>query len=387
MSGTIACVVCGTPSGDPIYASDGSSSLTSGARIASVRTVVRVCRTCAHIQTEPLANIDAYYDVEYNANLESETADDLYIVRDHRSVYRSEHQAAVALDKLALAPGARLLDYGAAKATTARRMLRARPDLELALFDVSDNYRAYWSEFVSAGNQASFVLPAAWDGRFDAITSFFALEHVAEPRPFLARIRELLAPGGQVHIVVPNVRENTGDFVVVDHVNHFMPSSLRFALEAAGFTALRIDESAHVAAYVINARRAESFGEPQPDPRTPEYVAGAERLGTMWRGAAAKIQTFELQHAGRYRAAIYGSGFYGAFICNSLRDRSSVAYFLDRNPHQQAKRVFDLSVIAPDDVGDDIDVLYLGLNPARAKAIIATVSAIHRRQRDIFMLE
>jgi len=135
----IACVVCGTRSDEPIYANDGSSSLTSGARIVRVPTIVRVCRTCAHIQTEPLVNIDAYYDVEYNANLESDTADDLYMVRGQRSVYRSEHQAAVALDKLALAPGARLLDYGAAKAATPRRMLQARPDLKLAVFDVSDN--------------------------------------------------------------------------------------------------------------------------------------------------------------------------------------------------------------------------------------------------------
>jgi len=385
MSG-VACVVCAVPGGKPIYQSGDGISITSGSRLLPISTVVRVCRHCAHIQTEPLANIDEYYDEEYNANLESETADDLYLVRDGVSVYRSEHQAAIALEKLRLAPGARVLDYGAAKAATSRRMLQARPDIELSLFDVSDNYRAYWSEIVPTERQASFDIPAAWNGTFDAVMTFFALEHVAEPRPFLTRVRELLAPDGQLHLIVPNVSENSGDFIVVDHVNHFMPSSLQYALEAAGFTDLRIDQSAHVAAYVVNARRSELLEKAQANSRTADYIVEADKLAKTWSEASANVREFEARHRGR-RAAIYGSGFYGSFIGSALRDRSAVAYYLDRNPHQQAKRIFGLPVLAPDELGDDVDVLYVGLNPGRAREIIASVPAIGRRQRDIFILE
>lgn len=43
--------------------------------------------------------------------------------------------------------------------------------------------------------------PAA---RFDAIVMARALEHLAEPRPVLERMHEWLAPGGELHVMVPN---------------------------------------------------------------------------------------------------------------------------------------------------------------------------------------
>jgi hypothetical protein len=63
-----------------------------------------------------------------------------------------------------------------------------------------------------------------------------------------------------------------------------------------------------------------------------------------------------------------------------------VSAFLDRNPHQQAKRIFDRAVIAPEDIGDDVEVVYAGLNPASARGVIASVPALHRRDRTFFYL-
>lgn len=40
--------------------------------------------------------------------------------------------------------------------------------------------------------------------RYDAVFLVHILEHVTEPVPFLARARELLAPGGRVYVIVPN---------------------------------------------------------------------------------------------------------------------------------------------------------------------------------------
>jgi hypothetical protein len=74
------------------------------------------------------------------------------------------------------------------------------------------------------------------------------------------------------------------------------------------------------------------------------------------------------------------------FIASRLEQRANVAYFLDRNPHQQAKTIFDRSVIPPEDVGDDIEVIYAGLNPVRSRDIIAGVPALHRRAREYLYL-
>jgi len=381
------CPVCAAPSGAPIYRHEGSPSITSTARVVAAPTAVYVCAACAHLHTPLVDDIGAYYDVAYNVHLESDEADDLYDVRAGVPVYRARHQANVVLEKLALAHGASVLDYGCGKSMTLQALRALRPDLDCCVFDVSDAYRAAWDTFVPRANQASFVPPAAWEGRFDAVLSFFALEHAADPVAFLRSVRGLLRPGGALHLTIPNVRRNTGDFIVVDHVNHFMPSSLRRAFRAAGFTAVRIDEDAHAAAYVVDAVRAQT---PLPleadDAGVAGFVADARGYAAFWSQAGAALAAFERDVARGRRSAVYGSAFYGVFIASRLADPGALACFLDRNPHQHAKRVLGKPVLAPEAVGDDVEVVYAGLNPARARDIIAGVAPLHRRERQYFYL-
>lgn len=382
----VACVVCGVPCGDPVYRYDGPSSISSVARIVNAPTVVHLCERCGHVQTRPLDEVTAYYDTAYNVHGESEDADDLYAVRDGVPLYRAQHQANVALEKLALPQGASVLDYGCGKGMTLRALLAARPDLDGAVFDVSDAYRAAWDAFVPRERQAAYATPASWRGRFDAVLSFFALEHAGDPRAFLREVRGLLRPGGTLHLTVPNVRRNAGDFIVVDHVNHFMPSSLGRLFTDAGFTDVRIDEESHDAAYVVDARRETGSSGVSEHPRdVAVFVGEARRLAAFWAQAAEAVAEFERASAGR-KSAIYGSGFYGVFIASCLADPTALAYFLDRNPHQQMKRIADRPVLAPEAIEDDVEVVYAGLNPARAREIVAGAAPLHRRHRELFYL-
>ncbi|HEX3551141.1 MAG TPA: class I SAM-dependent methyltransferase [Candidatus Elarobacter sp.] len=390
----VLCNVCGAPTGEPLYRSGAAGSITSLAKPFSCPTIVYQCPACAHVQTPPLDDIASYYDTNYNVRADSEDADDLYAVRDGVAVYRTEHQAAEALAKLAPATGARILDYGCGKARTLRHMVRARPDLRPSVFDVSAAYAPFWDEFVPRDEQAAYDVPAAWESRFDVVLSFYAMEHVADPRAFLASIRRLLRPGGRVHLVIPNVRRNAGDLIVVDHVNHFMPTSLRLIFTLEGFDEIEIDEESNTAAYVVNARAAACHPEPVEGSATiapsassiAPFIEEAQAMAAFWTGARDRIAAFERDVARDRRAAIYGSGFYGAFIASALSDRGTLAYFLDRNPHQQAKRVFDRAVLPPDAIGDDIEVVYAGLNPAGARDIIAGAAPLRQRERTYFFL-
>jgi 2-polyprenyl-3-methyl-5-hydroxy-6-metoxy-1,4-benzoquinol methylase len=71
-------------------------------------------------------------------------------------------------------------------------------------------------------------------GRFDALTLWAVLEHVVEPRAFLAKADGLLRPGGHAFLVVPNVGSlalrTLGAryrYVMPEHVNWFSRQTLR----------------------------------------------------------------------------------------------------------------------------------------------------------------
>lgn len=96
---------------------------------------------------------------------------------------------------------------------------------------------------------------AASGSRYDAVLLTDVLEHIPNPVPLLAELRDLLDPGGVISVKVPcgasqllkqslrnsfDRREDVGIGTNYVHVNHFGPRSLKLALEKAGFTDIKI---------------------------------------------------------------------------------------------------------------------------------------------------
>jgi SAM-dependent methyltransferase len=83
------------------------------------------------------------------------------------------------------------------------------------------------------------------DVRADVVASFEVIEHLFDPRSFVATCRSLLRPGGVLVLTCPNVRgfdiEVMGPAapsVDAEHLNYFHPSSLRRLLDDGGFDVL-----------------------------------------------------------------------------------------------------------------------------------------------------
>lgn len=371
------CLVCDCPSIEKIYTSGGGASITSLGAALDVPTRVYLCNRCGHLQTEEAVDTGQYYDQNYNINTTSEDEDQLYAMVDGKPVFRSAHQTNALLGKLEIPQNARVLDYGCGPAHTTRALAKQREDLAIHLFDVSENYKPSWSSWVDESRTACYETPEDWNGMFDVIASFFALEHVGDPRSFADTLYRLLKPGGQAYLLVPNVYDNIADLIVVDHINHFCETSLNTLCNAAGLVLKYVNADDHNSAWTIIAERpTEETSQAKPsDPidlkRTSEQ---AHEMARFWKDCDRRISNFE-EEVGSLPATIYGSGFYGCYLYTRLAKPDKVDGFVDRNPHQQKKQMFGRSITAPETLPETPRAVWVGLNPRVAKQAIADLDA------------
>lgn len=361
--------------GLPIYEGESGTSLTSLCELCPVQCRVWSCSRCSHLQGMSLPDVEAYYDVDYRILLDEEEEDQIYEVGNGQIIYRTEHQVKILLDKLDLPSGAKILDYGCAKASTLRKLKKTRSDIQVHLFDVSRMYVNYWEQFVEPGFYATYTTPPHWASRFDFVTSFFALEHISQLLDTAGRISKLLKHDGVFYGVVPDVFGNLADFVVVDHVNHFTVASLQWLLEKCGFIDIEIDRDSHRGALVFVCRKGRAEQSTQD---VSEINAASLRVAKYWRNLNAALIQAENKN-GSADVAIYGSGFYGAYIANALKHYERVICFVDASPYQQGKMLYGKPIVSPSQLPASVRLLYIGLNPAVARQIVSQMKWLESR--------
>ncbi len=367
------CRVCGTPCPDAAF-DDAGPSLTSIRTVIDVPTQVFLCENCGHAQSPDLPDLEDFYDTQYRISLDIDGHDQLYENAAGEQVFRTAYQAEMVLD---IAPpiGAKILDFGAGKATTLQRIVEARPDLQPFVFDVSTDYVSHWATWIPESQQSTYQLPDEWSGQFDFITAHFVLEHVADPVAIFQDLRRCLAPKGQLFFTVPDADGNTGDLLVVDHLNHFSRASLLAALGRAGLVATSIDTDRFGGAFVVVARPGEAFDVPPPDTRPAQASLDA------WAKTLLMLREQTLPTP----IAIYGAGFYGSVIAARLANTPEC--FLDRNPFLQGQLHLNSPVLSPEDCPADVKTVVVGLNPKRAREILSSNIAWLPEQAELIYLD
>jgi 2-polyprenyl-3-methyl-5-hydroxy-6-metoxy-1,4-benzoquinol methylase len=363
-------------------------------------TVVNYCSECGHVQTDPLIDLKAYYEETYEVGRLNENDDQLYTMDGEKPIYRAEHQARVACQKLAMTEGVRVLDYGCGKSLTMMRICKIMPSLQPFLYDVSDKYLPIWSTFTRPEHCFVRQIPDSAKESFDVVTSFYALEHISGLQESLQSIRDCLKPGGVFYFIVPNVLVNLADFIVADHVNHFLPSSLQAMLKVNGFECIEVDESVHFAAYVVTARKAAgvittaAFSLTSALQGSHDYpVDESEKdklydISEFWTSQQERLTTRLDSLPVDSSVAIYGAGFYGTYLRGLLEASGRTpAIIVDQNPFLQGTRVAGVPVVSPHELPEFIDTLLVGLNPQSAKQIIQGIDCWQGRTLDCIYLE
>lgn len=374
---TVMCHVCGASLSAPVYQSAGEQSITSLCVLRQGRTEVYWCADCGHLSTPALDGQAEYYDNDYRMMVDAEEEDQLIELPNGKTIFRCDHQVSTLLDRVSLAEGARVLDYGCGKASTLKRLLAARPDLTGCAFDVTRGYESFWRLFLQPGEFAAYKPLEGWHGSFDLLMSYFALEHTPNPIAFCQQVWDLLSSGGVFYGVVPDTYQNIADFVVLDHTNHFSKRSLEHLLRETGFEPVSIEARAHPGAWVFCARKLMAIPKLfcAVESETIDVEKEADQVAAMaeyWRSFSLCVRAFE-ENSPATEVAIYGSGFYGSYILSALKHPERVTCFVDRNPHRQGKELFGKPVVSPAQLPEGITTVYTGVNPAIARDAIAGV--------------
>lgn len=171
------------------------------------------------------------------------------------------------------------------------------------------------------------------------------LEHVDDPRSFLAHIREILGDRSDSVVVfeVPNALDmlQSADVwdVIYEHPVYYTPQALERLLRSAGFTVHHVRPVYENLYLVIEA--APSTGGIENEPRVGHLLEGdvrrfatayEERIG-RWRATLLDIS------AKSRRAVLWGAGARGNSFLNALQIRDEIPLVVDINPRKWGKHM------------------------------------------------
>jgi 2-polyprenyl-3-methyl-5-hydroxy-6-metoxy-1,4-benzoquinol methylase len=370
-----------------IYNSNSKESITSLSKYIQGDTKIFLDKDIVHLYTEPIYNADAFYDTEYNISIDTIDEDQLYSINGEKKIYRIQHQIDQFLLKNELFNGLKILDYGCAKGGVMQNLANRNLDIEIFLYDISNQYSKYWESITKVENQFTYKIDEKNNNSFDIVTSFFVLEHVLNPLDILLHCFKLLKEKGLLYIIVPNVYDNIADFILVDHTHHFSENSLVYYLEKAGFTVEEVDNHSHTGAFIVKAKKMSIKGEYSL--LSSRTVNDALAIANYWTDLQTKIKEFSLKNTNK-KIAIYGAGVYGNYVFTLLENTDNILYFIDQNLFLHHKYIMDKLIIYPEEILDNdmekMDIILVALNPKTAKKSISEIKEFKSLNIDFYFL-
>lgn len=257
------------------------------------------CASCGLWYLNPMptrAALAALYGESYYESADAcggGYADYASMADDHRDTFRRR----LALVERHVGAG-RLLDVGAGfgyLADAAQPTFAERWVVEMSAAAAS---RVSPAHRVVVGDIESVELPRRY---FDVVSMQDCLEHLPDPRGALARVRDVLRPGGALFAVTPNVgswlarvqRDNWVSLKFPEHVVLYSRDTLRRVLEGNGFAVESMTPAGQYARLDFLAERI-AKGRPQLAQalaRLARRAGGAERRVYVPSGSIAVVAT------------------------------------------------------------------------------------------------
>ncbi|MEF9481416.1 hypothetical protein [Ralstonia sp. 1B3] len=178
-------------------------------------------------------------------------------------------------------------------------------------------------------------------------------------------------------MIVPNTFTNSVDFLVADHVNHFTHTSLQTLLANHGFDLLEADAQSHRGAFVVTAvrRPGDSKVAPVLDAQALADTQSAARKLAFWQQASSHLTTLKRSTAAPRRHL--RRGFLRCLHRKQPATAACPARVCRSEPVPARVLPGGKPVVALDSILDEVEVVYLAVNPVIADEVRHTVEAAY----------
>lgn len=208
------------------------------------------------------------------------------------------------------------------------------------------------------------------------------LEHVPDPRAFLAGIRGLAARAADtvLYLEIPDARaflERGAVFdILYEHCSYFTAASLARLLAETGWRALSVAAAFFGQFLAAEAVPAAGPAAPPSAGDEPGPQESARRFAAAYQGAVARWrgEVERLTRAGR-RVALWGAGTKGVMFLNALGAAALQLQVFDLNPRKQGRHVAltGQRIDPPERLRDEPPDVVLVMNSAYLEEIRGTM--------------
>ena len=173
------------------------------------------------------------------------------------------------------------------------------------------------------------------DMRFDVVVMNHVLEHVQEPVPFLREVCRLLAPGGYVHVAVPNIvcwEAKLSGWTSYEpyHVTYFDRETLQRAITAAELRPISVVTHESFSGWFLAVLRT-VLGVNRPQGAVVQQRAAVSSNATKGRPAV-------IQHAYRAAMVLAGGGLWPIRSLQAALGRGDELLCIARKPLVNGER-------------------------------------------------
>lgn len=229
----------------------------------------------------------------------------------------------------------------------------------------------------------------------DAVVAYYVLEHVIDPRAWLAELSSYLKPGGVLIVEVPSYASHPEDSLNMEHLLHFTPDSLARMLAVCGFEVVETPEATVAYGQAAVARKAAEVAVPAP-------ASGALDLARAAYERAAQARQARREAAARAAAAaqtassgpdtpvfVWGANEYAERAARLLSKAFNSVTVVDKSPSKVGESFEGLAnpIIHPEDTQACEGAIFLVCSPnwntqisaeiaERAHPAIAVIDAV-----------